>query len=89
LVYEAIIRQCQEKIQNAEDGNYEEATFIEMIKNLKLISDNDSVLEDFFELFFCFKAGDMIVASLPFLNCFAHINEILMFAKGLTITGIF
>ncbi|CAK5073192.1 unnamed protein product [Meloidogyne enterolobii] len=73
LVYEAIIHQCQEKIQNAEDGNYEEATFIEMMKNLKLISDNDS-------------AGDMVVASLPFLNCFAHINEILVFAKGLTIT---
>ncbi|KAL7073374.1 hypothetical protein ACQ4LE_007464 [Meloidogyne hapla] len=73
LVYEAIIRHCQEKIQNVEDGNYEEATFVEMMKNMRLISDNDS-------------AGDMCVASLPFLNCFEHINEVLTFSKGLIIT---
>jgi hypothetical protein len=39
-----MIRNCQEKIQNADDGNYEEETFNEMMKNLKFISDDDLVL---------------------------------------------
>lgn len=38
-----MVKYFQERIQSAEDGNYEETMFTKMMESLKLISDNNGV----------------------------------------------
>jgi hypothetical protein len=51
LVYSSMVRNCLEKIQATFDMNaatqYEEVVFVEMMRNLRLISDKNNVIFSF------------------------------------------
>uniref|UniRef100_A0A914IAM4 RZZ complex subunit KNTC1/ROD C-terminal domain-containing protein n=1 Tax=Globodera rostochiensis TaxID=31243 RepID=A0A914IAM4_GLORO len=75
-VYIELLLHYQEQIQNGKDGNYEEESFKELLRTLRLLTDHNI-------------AGDHCVAVLNFVNKYEHIKTILDFAKSLKITDMY